>query len=79
MPLLQEPFTSAYRWHVPDPVPFRKSLRFLIEQGQGVPPFKSHNFYYSVAYWYQTEPHAPFPKLPDPAERISWAEPKPRP
>jgi len=26
-----------------------------------------------VAYWYQTEPHAPFPKLPGVAERISWA------
>ena len=23
----------------------------------------------SVAYWYQTEPHAPFPVLPDPAAR----------
>lgn len=69
--LLEEPFTSAYRWHVPDPVPFRKSLRFLIEQGNGAPPFESHNDYYSVAYWYQTEPHAAFPKLPPAAERIA--------
>ena len=30
-------------------------------------------FYYSVAYWYQTEPYATFPKLPGPAERMSWA------
>ena len=73
VPILQEPFTSAYRWHVPDPVPFKKSLRFLMEQGNGAPPFQSHNFYYSVAYWYQTEPHAPFPKLASPAERVSWA------
>jgi hypothetical protein len=28
-----------------------------------------------VAYWYQTEPHAPFPKLPSAAERISWDAP----
>jgi len=75
VPLLEEPFTSAYRWHVPDPVPFRKSLRFLIEHGKGVPPFESHNYYYSVAYWYQTEPHSPFPKLPAAAERVSWAQP----
>jgi D-arabinan exo alpha-(1,3)/(1,5)-arabinofuranosidase (non-reducing end) len=75
VPLLEGPFTSAYRWHAPDPVPFRKSLRFLIEQGNGAPPFISHNFYYSVAYWYQTEPHAPFPKLPSPAERVGWALP----
>ena len=71
--LLEEPFTTAYRWHVPDPVTFRESLRFLIEQGNGNPPFRSGNYYYSVAYWYQTEPHAPFPKLPSVAERISWA------
>jgi len=71
--LLEEPFTTAYRWHVPDPVTFRKSLRFLIEQGNGAPPFRSGNYYYSVAYWYQTEPHAPFPKLPSVAERLGWA------
>ncbi|MHB8523207.1 MAG: glycoside hydrolase family 172 protein [Limisphaerales bacterium] len=71
--LLEEPYVTAYRWHVPDPVVFRKAIRFLIEQGNGNPPFRSGNFYYSVAYWYQTEPHAAFPKLPTPAERISWA------
>jgi hypothetical protein len=73
VPLLEEPFTTAYRWHVPDPVTFRKSLRFLIEQGNGVPPFRSGNYYYSVGYWYQTEPHAPFPKLPDTKARVTWA------
>ncbi len=62
--LLQEPFTTAYRWHVPDPVTFRRSLRFAIEQGNGSPPFRSGNYYYSVAYWYQTEPHKPFPPRP---------------
>jgi hypothetical protein len=71
--LLEGPLTTAYRWHVPDPVTFRQSLRFLIEQGNGSPPFRSGNYYYSVAYWYQTEPHSPFPKLPSVAERISWA------
>ena len=74
VPLLEKPYTSAYRWHVPDPVTFRKSLRFLIEQGNGEPPFRSNNFYYSVVYWYQTLPAAPFPPLPSPAERVSWAK-----
>lgn len=72
--LCQNPFATAYRWHVPDPVPFKKSMRFLIEHGRGKPPFKSSNYYYSVAYWYQTEPHAPFPELPGVAERVSWDE-----
>ncbi len=71
--LLEEPFTTAYRWHVPDPVTFRESLRFWIEQGNGKPPFRSGNYYYSVAYWYQTEPHGAFPHLPGAAERVSWA------
>jgi hypothetical protein len=69
--LLEEPFTTAYRWHVPDPVTFRESLRFQIEHGSGAPPFRSRNYYYSVAYWYQAEPHAPFPRLPAVEERIN--------
>lgn len=71
--LCKTPYTTAYRWHVVDPVPFRKSIRFLIETGRGNPPFKTGNYYYSVAYWYQTEPHAAFGKLPSVAERINWA------
>jgi hypothetical protein len=69
----EEPFATAYRWHVPDPVPFKRSIRFLIEHGRGDPPFRSGNFYYSVAYWYQAEPHAPFPEMPSVGERTSWA------
>jgi hypothetical protein len=71
--LLEGAFTTAYRWRVPDPVTFRQSIRLLIEHGDGNPPFRSGNFYYSVAYWYQTEPHAVFPKLASPAERVNWA------
>lgn len=54
---------SAYRWHIEDPIPFNKSLRFDIEHGgtNDVPGVE----YSSVAYWYQTHPHAPFPKLPE--------------
>jgi hypothetical protein len=70
--LCEEPFVTAYRWHVPDPVTFRESIRFLIEQGSGNPPFKSGNDYFSVAYWYQTEPHSPFPPLASVADRIRW-------
>ena len=70
VPVDRDGFTTAYRWHMPDPVPFRRSMRFLIEQGNGAPPFRSNNYYYSVAYWYQTEPHAAFPPLPSVAERM---------
>ena len=39
-----------------------EALRWTIEHGH------ANNFandYTSVAYWYQAEPHAPFPLLPD--------------
>jgi hypothetical protein len=34
---------------------------------------RSDNFY-SVAYWYQTEPHMPFPPLPSMDDRIPTLE-----
>lgn len=54
---------NAYRWHIEDPIPFHKSFRFVIEHGgtNDMPGV----VYSSVAYWYQTHPHPPFPPLPD--------------
>jgi len=57
----------VYRWHIDSPLNFRKSIRMTIEHGTGND--RSDNFY-SVAYWYQTEPHAKFPALPPVAERL---------
>jgi hypothetical protein len=56
---------GMYRWYVADPIRFDRSLRWTIEHGH------ANNFangYASVAYWYQREPHAPFPPLPPRAE-----------
>ena len=53
---------SSYRWHIEDPIPFQKSLRFEIEHG-GVNDMPGVE-YASVAFWYQTHPHAEFPVLP---------------
>ena len=52
---------AAYRWFVHDPIRFTRALRWTVEHGH------ANNFaneYASVAYWYQTEPHAAFPPLP---------------
>jgi len=46
--------SSVYRFHLDSPIPFTKSLRATIEHGHA--DHRSDNFY-SVAYWYQTEPH----------------------
>lgn len=52
---------STYRWHIEDAIPFQKSLRFYIEHGAENDAVAD---YTSVAFWYQTHPHAPFPPLP---------------
>ena len=59
--------SSVYRFHLDSPITFTKSIRATIEHGHA--NHRSDNFY-SVAYWYQTEPHAPFPALPSVEQRI---------
>jgi hypothetical protein len=58
---------SLYRFHLDSPVTFAKSLRATIEHGHA--NHRSDNLF-SVAYWYQTEPHADFPPFPSLEERI---------
>ena len=59
--------SSVYRFHLDSPIPFTKSLKATIEHGHA--NGRSDNFF-SVAYWYQTEPHAAFPLLPSVEDRL---------
>ncbi len=59
--------SSVYRFHLDSPIPFSKSLKATIEHGHA--NSRSDN-YFSVAYWYQSEPHAAFPTLPSVEERL---------
>lgn len=55
-----EGLTGMYRWFIPDPIRFSRSLRWTVEHGH------ANNFsndYSSVAYWYQ-EPIASADQLP---------------
>ena len=61
--------TSVYRFHLDSPIPFTKSMKATIEHGHA--NHRSDDFF-SVAYWYQAEPHAEFPKMPGLGER--WPE-----
>ena len=61
---------SVYRWHILDPIPFNKSIRATIEHGHAND--RSDDFS-SVAFWYQKEPHKPFPHLPSVEERLPYA------
>ncbi len=61
---------GLYRWHIPDPIRFEKDLKVTIQalgwrsDGRYLP---LEDDIASVAYWYQIEPHAKFPPLPDKA------------
>ena len=57
---------GQYRWHVLDPIRFDEDLRITVQSlgwgPDGYLPLEDDLA--SVAYWYQIEPHNPFPKLP---------------
>jgi hypothetical protein len=59
--------THVYRFHMDDPIRFKKSLRASIEHGHANCLTLDLS---SVAYWYQTLPSKPFPPLPSAAERV---------
>jgi hypothetical protein len=66
-------FWSLYRWHIQDPINYEQDLKVTIQAlgwGADGKYKKLSDDIASVAYWYQAEPHAPFPKLPDVAERL---------
>ena len=59
---------GMYRWHIPDPIRFREDIAVTV-QALGV---RDDNRYLplcddiaSTAFWYQAEPHNPYPQLPD--------------
>ncbi|MFH1572764.1 MAG: glycoside hydrolase family 172 protein [Acidobacteriota bacterium] len=59
---------GLYRWHIMDPIRFEQDLRVTIQalgwrSGGRYLPLQDDIA--SVAFWYQAEPHGPFPQLPD--------------
>ena len=63
---------GMYRWHVPDPIRFRQDLRVTIQALGWRSHIEEKRRYLplqddiaSTAFWYQAEPHAPFPPLGD--------------
>lgn len=82
---------TSYRWHIDDPIPFQKSLKFELERRShlSVPDPKTgeettFGFKYrpdhwsSVAFWYQKGVAKPLWKFPSARERVQeevWIEP----
>jgi hypothetical protein len=58
---------GLYRWHITDPIRFEKGLKVTIQalgwrEGGRYLPLQDDIA--STVFWYQTEPHVPFKKLP---------------
>jgi len=73
--------TTIYRWHILDPVPFRKSLRFEIEDtgwmsedelAEGTNPghVERNDDFATVAFWYQVGQPKRYATLPPAKERV---------
>jgi hypothetical protein len=62
---------GLYRWHIMDPIRFQQDLRVTIQDLGWRAPLEGKARYLplqddiaSTVFWYQSEPHAPFPGLP---------------
>ena len=77
MPLVRHEATEVpkyglYRWHIMDPIRFEEDLKTTMQALGWWPNRKFQPLtddIASVGYWYQAEPHAPFPTVPPPEER----------
>jgi hypothetical protein len=68
------PRHGLYRWHVMDPVRFKQDMKVTVQALGWWPNGKFEPLtddIASVAYWYQTEPHTPFPEIPPVHKRWS--------
>ena len=56
---------SIYRFHVVDPIPFRKHFKFEIEHWPWISewPNTGRGYYSSLGFWYQKGLHKPWPRL----------------
>ncbi|WP_206521863.1 glycoside hydrolase family 172 protein [Thermotoga sp. Ku-13t] len=62
----QIPKHVMYRWHIADPIFFKKRLKVIVQALDWWPDGTYQPLtddITTVAYWYQTEPHASFPEL----------------
>lgn len=64
---------SAYRFHILDPIPFRKSFRFELEHWPWISPWPNtgRDYFSAQSFWYQKSVHRPWPRL----EKIVSLEP----
>jgi len=66
--------TSLYRFHINDPVPFRKSLKLEIEHWPWISEFPNtgRDYFSSLGFWYQKGFHKPWPRLGKLVQTEPW-------
>lgn len=77
--LVKDEFISMYRWHLPDPVAWRKEARITMQQiawasGQGLA--ETQDDWSTATFWYEPVPSAALPPLPNKEARTAdiWAD-----
>jgi len=65
---------SIYRFHMVDPIPFRRSFKFDIEHWPWISewPNTGRGYYTSLGFWYQKGLHKPWPRLRKPLTASPW-------
>jgi hypothetical protein len=58
---------QMYRFSINNPVHFQSSIRVTVEHGSAN---NYENDYTSTAFWYQKDPHPPYPSLPPAKDRL---------
>lgn len=61
-------YISMYRWHIADPVYWKKECRVTIQQ-IGCCYYERADDWSTATFWYEPIPSAPLPRIPDTKER----------
>jgi len=66
-------YISMYRWHLPDPIYWKKECRITIQQ-IGCCYYERSDDWSTATFWYESIPSKPLPKLPAVNERTADLE-----
>lgn len=61
---LNTEYISMYRWHMPDPIYWKKECRVTIQQ-IGCCYFERHDDWSTATFWYEPVPSQPLPEFPN--------------
>jgi hypothetical protein len=73
----QKGFVTMYRWHLPDPILWRKEARVTIQQiGWKDGLYERRDDWSAATFWYEPVPSEPLPPFPDVRARTAdlWPE-----